>query len=112
MQYLVTMDYVDPGPMLAPQQIVGMERTAVLPGLEALARLESEGKILGGGLPVGERAIAFVVEADSNKELDELLVDLPLWGIVRTKVTPLHRFEDRLEQDRQLTEHLEQSLQQ
>ncbi len=112
MQYLVTMDYVDPGPLLAPQQFLGMERTAVLPGLEALARLESEGKLLGGGILVGERAAAFVVEADSNKELDELLVDLPLWGIVRTKVAPLHRFEDRLEQDRQFLERLEESLQQ
>ena len=32
MQYLVTMDFVDPGPLLAPQQLLGMYGTAVLPG--------------------------------------------------------------------------------
>lgn len=112
MQYLVTMDYVDPGPMFPPEGLIGLLRQSVLPGEEALVRLESEGKILAGGFPVGERAIAFVIEAESNKELDELLEDLPLWGIVKTKVTPLQRFEDRHDYDRQFLERLESTLQQ
>ena len=112
MQYLVTMDYVDPGPLLAPQQFLGMVRAAVLPGHEALRNLKSEGKILAGGFPLGERAIAFIAEADSPKELDALLQEIPFWGIVKTKVTPLQDFEDRHDQDRQFAEQLEQSLQQ
>jgi len=112
MQYLVTMDFVDPGPLLPPQQFLGMARTAVLPGHEAIINLKSEGKILAGGFPVGERAIAFIIEADSPKELDALLQGIPFWGIVKTKVTPLQDFEDRRDQDRQFTEQLEQSLQQ
>ena len=112
MQYLVTMDFVEPGPLLGPQQFVGMMRGMVLPGLEALANLKSEGKIVAGGLPVGERALAFIVEADSNKELDNLLEDIPLWGVVKTKTTPLQDIEDRLEHDRQFTERLESTLQQ
>ena len=112
MQYLVTMDFVDPGPLLAPQQLLGMYRTAVLPGHEALSNLKSEGKILAGGYPVGERAIAFIIEADSPKELDSLLLEVPFWGITKTKVTPLQDFEDRQDQDRHFAEQLEQSLQQ
>ncbi len=112
MQYLVTMDFVDPGPLLAPQQLLGMYRTAVLPGHETLISLRSEGKILAGGYPVGERAIAFIVEADSPKELDSLLLEIPFWGITKTKVTPLQDFEDRRDQDQQAAEQMEQSLQQ
>ncbi len=112
MQYLVTMDFVDPGPLLPPQQVVGMMRQAVLPGHEALNNLKSEGKIVAGGFPVGERAIAFIIEADSPKELDALLQGVPFWEITKTKVTPLQDFEDRRDQDRQFAEQLEQSLQQ
>jgi hypothetical protein len=83
-QYLLTMDFVDPGPLLPPQQLAGMMRQAVLPGHEALLNLKSEGKILAGGIPVGERAIAFIVEADSHKELDALLQEIPFWGIDKT----------------------------
>jgi muconolactone delta-isomerase len=112
MQYLVTMDFVDPGPLLPVQQYVGMMRQAVLPGHKALLNLKSEGKILAGGYPVGERAIAFIVEADSPKELDSLLMEVPFWGITKAKVTPLQDLEDRRDQDRQGAEQMEQSLQQ
>ena len=112
MQYLVTMDFVDPGPMLPTEQYAEMMRQVVLPGHEALKTLKSEGKILAGGFPVGERAIAFIIEADSPKELDALLQGVPFWGITKTKVTPLQDFEDRRDQDRQFTEQLEQTLQQ
>jgi hypothetical protein len=50
MQYLVTMDFVDPGPLLPTEQYVGMMRQVVLPGHEALKTLKSEGKILAGGV--------------------------------------------------------------
>ena len=89
-----------------------MMRQAVLPGHEALLNLKAEGKILAGGIPVRERAIAFIAEADSHKELDALLQEIPFWGIDKTKVTPLQDFEDRRDQDRQFTEQLEQALQQ
>ena len=112
MQYLVTMDFVDPGPLLAPQQLLEMYRTVVLPGHDAIIDLKSEGKILAGGNPVGERAIAFIVEADSPKELDSLLMEIPFWGITKTKVTALQDFEDRRDQDQQAAEQMEQGLQQ
>jgi hypothetical protein len=67
-QYLVTQEFVDPGPLLPPDQFARMGRTAVLPGHEALINLKSEGKVIAGGFPAGERALAFIVEADSPKE--------------------------------------------
>jgi hypothetical protein len=111
-QYLVTQELVDPGPLLPPDRLLGIHRSAVLPGFEALINLKSEGKIIAGGIPVGERAIAFIAEADSPKELDSLLLEIPFWGIVKTKVTPLQDFEDRQDQDRRDAEQLEQMLQQ
>jgi hypothetical protein len=111
-QYLVTQELVDPGPLLPPDRLLGMYRSAVLPGHEALINLKSEGKVIAGGYPVGERAIAFIVEADFPKELDSLLLEIPFWGIVKTKVTLLQDFEDRRDQDRQFAEQLEQTLQQ
>jgi Muconolactone delta-isomerase len=112
MQYLVTQEFVDPGPLLPPDRFLGMMRSAVLPGHEVLINLKSEGKVIAGGFPVGERAIAFIVEADSPKELDELLLEIPFWVITKTKVTPLQDFEDRRDLDRQGAEQLEQMLQQ
>jgi muconolactone delta-isomerase len=111
-QYLVTQEFVDPGPLLPLDQFARMGRMSVLPGHEALINLKSEGKVIAGGFPVGERAIAYVVEADSPKELDALLQGIPFWGIVKTKVTPLQDFEDRRDQDQQFIEQLEQSLKQ
>ncbi len=54
--------------------------------------------------------MAFIVEAESNDELDVLLHELPAWGVLKTSVTPLRRFEERLETERQFTEQLESSL--
>jgi muconolactone delta-isomerase len=110
-QYLVTVETVETGPLLPPEGVVGVLRQAVLPSIEALVRMESEGKILAGGIPVGERGAAFIVEADSNEELDGLLQDLPAWGIAKTKVTPLQRFQNRLEHTTQYADRMESSLQ-
>ncbi len=41
------------------------------------------------GYAVGERAGAFIFEADSNAELDSLLESLPYWGLIKINVTPL-----------------------
>ena len=62
-------------------------------------------------IPVGERAIAFIVEADSPEEVDSLLYGIPFWAVTKTKVTPLQDWGSRRELDRQATEQMEQSLQ-
>ena len=74
-------------------------------------KLKSEGKINGGRVPVGERALVLIFEAESNEELDSILQRLPLWGLAKWKVTPLENLEGRTARDRQFIEQLEQSLQ-
>ena len=111
MQYLVTGEFIDPGPLLPPDQFAGMLRQAILPSHDVLTNLKAEGKLLAGGYAVGERAAAFIFEVDSNEELDSLLRSLPYWGLVKMKATPLQDIEGRREGDRQLAERLEQSVQ-
>ena len=111
MQYLVTMETIEPDP-LPPEQLVELSRQAVLPTHDALLNLKAEGKIPILGVPVGSRTWLFVVDADSHKELDELLVGLPAWAITEMRVTPLHILEERAENDRRFIERLESELQQ
>jgi len=84
--------------------MVNALETTVLPSLDALADLEADGTIVGGGIPVGDRAMAFVIEADSNEHLDRLLHDLPIWGMLKWSVTPLEPFQVRAEQEREFIE--------
>jgi muconolactone delta-isomerase len=111
MQYLVTGEFIDPGPLLPPDQLAGMLRQAVLPSHDVLTNLKAEGKLLAGGYAVGERAAAFIFEVDSNEELDSLLQGLPYWGLVKMKATPLQDIEGRRERDRQQAEQIEQMMQ-
>ncbi len=111
MQYLVTGEFIDPGPLLPPDQLAGLLRQAVLPSHDVLTNLKAQGKLLAGGYAVGERAAAFIFEVDSNEELDSLLQGLPFWGLVKMKATPLQDVEGRRERDRQQVEQIEQMLQ-
>jgi muconolactone delta-isomerase len=79
---------------------------------DGLLNLKVEGKILTLGVPVGSRTWSFVIDADSHRELDELLVGLPTWAITETKVTPPHILEERAENGRRFIERLESELQQ
>jgi muconolactone delta-isomerase len=88
-----------------------MLRQAILPSHDVLTNLKSEGKLLAGGYAVGERAGAFIFEVDSNEELDSLLQNLPYWGLVKMKATPLQDIEGRRERDRQQAEQIEQMMQ-
>jgi len=78
----------------------------VLPGLEALIRLESENTLLAGGVPVSERGVVFIIDVPSNEELDQILRGLPLWGILEWQVTPLQSFEGRAFQERRMVQQM------
>jgi hypothetical protein len=78
----------------------------VLPGLEALIKLESDNKILAGGVPVSERGVVFIIDVSSNEELDQVLRGLPFWGMLEWQVTPLQGFEGRAFQERRMIQQL------
>ena len=63
----------------------------ILPSFDHLIKLEADNKILGGGLPVGDRAFVFIIEASSNEELDQLLRSVPMWGSLQWEVTMIWR---------------------
>ena len=89
-----------------PQDMIEILEDLVLPGLDALMRLESENTVLAGGVPVSERGVAFIIDAPSNEELDQLLRNLPLWEILEWQVTPLQTFEGRAFQERRTIQQL------
>ena len=78
----------------------------MLPTIEALARLESEGK-LRGGVVAGARAATFILKADSHDEANQILMGLPNWGVSKVQLTPLQSFEARLEHTQPVLERLE-----
>jgi hypothetical protein len=95
MQYLVTAEWIDPMGNIpaAPKEFARVIDQAVVPSMEALAKLSSEKKILAGGVPSGKRAVAFVLEASSNDEATELVQSVPFWIFMKWNVTPLESFE-------------------
>lgn len=98
MKYLVV---ATEGPGFAsPDEAVRVLEGNVLPTFDVLVQLEAEKTILAGGLPVGERSLVFIVEAASNEELDQLLRNIPMWGTLHWKVTPLQSFAGRAAQER------------
>ncbi len=106
MQYLVTMEFVEPGPLFSPQQLGQMVEQTILPSFDWLATLTAEGKILAGGVLAGTRTATFVVEAASHDELDQLVEGIPFWGVMKTTVAPLQAFARRAENDRALMERI------
>jgi hypothetical protein len=96
MQYLVEATRGPPLPPSADDAIALLE-AAVIPHFDYLLKLQGDGKILAGGLPVGERAFVCIIEAASNDEADRIVRDMPLWGVFDWKVTPLQSVVARKE---------------
>src|SRR5215510_4263714 len=111
MQYLVTMEFVEPGPLFSPQQLGQMVEQTILPSFDALAGLTAGGKILAGGVLAGTRTASFIVEADSNDELDQLVEGIPFWAVMKTTVVPLQSFAKRAANDRALLERIKSMAQ-
>ena len=106
MQYLVTMEFVEPGPLFAPQQLGQMVAEMILPSFDLLANLQTDGKVVAGGVVVGTRTATFIVEAANHDELDQLLEGMPWWGVMKTTVVPLQAFAQRAANDRALMERI------
>ena len=93
-QYMVTMDIHRADPLLPIDQLAGVIREAVLPSVERLMELKAQRKVVTGGYPVGQRAIVFIIETDSEEELYKILEDMPLSEVAKARVTELKSFEE------------------
>jgi muconolactone delta-isomerase len=104
MNYLV-IGSGGPG-LTVPEDMIELLEDYILPGFEALKKLQLENKILAGGVPVSERAVAFIIDAASNEELDQIMRALPLWPVLEWQVTPLQSFEGRAFHERRMLQQL------
>ena len=91
------------------EETVAVLEKGILPTFDALMKLEADKKILAGGLPIGDRAFAFIVEAASNDELDQLLRSIPAWGVLKWQVTALQTFAARAAQEREIVKELKKT---
>jgi Muconolactone delta-isomerase len=82
----------------------------ILPSFDAVKKLEEDGKILAGGLPVGDRVFTFIAEATSHEELDRMLRNIPAWRVLQWEVTPLQSITARAAQEREIIEELKQAM--
>lgn len=104
MKYLV-VGSGGPGFASESEALEILERV-VLPSFTELIRLEADKKIIAGGLPVGDRSFVFIVEAQSNDELDKMLRAIPMWGTLDWEVSALQSFSGRAELERQTVKAL------
>ena len=96
------------GPGLGtPEEGLALLENFVLPTLDQLGANDA---VLAGGLPVGERALAFIIEAESNAAADEMIRQLPMWSLITWEVTPLQSFAARAAIERGTVEHLKEML--
>ncbi len=95
------------GPGFAyPKEAVKVLEEIILPSFDQLVKLEKKKQILAGGLPVGERAFVFIVEASSNDEVDQMLRKIPMWGSLDWEVTALQTFAGRAAMERDIVKEL------
>ena len=100
MQYLVR---ASEGPGFAsPEEAAAVLEFGIIPFFDALLNLEAEKKILAGGLPVATRSFVFILEAASHDEADQVLRDLPAWGVLKWEVTPLQSVAGRAAKERSI----------
>ena len=74
--------------------------------LEILSKLKAKGKILAGGMPSGQRKHTFIIEAESNNEVTELVQRLPLWIEHKWEIIPLETWDHHLDFINQYREEL------
>jgi len=81
----------------------------IIPGLEKLDQWEQEGRVHGGGYTAA-RGGAFIIDADSSEEVDQLVTSLPHWGLTKVDVKPLISTSSILERSRALRQRLQEPV--
>jgi muconolactone delta-isomerase len=93
-QYMVSMNLLKADPLLDIGQLTNIVTQKILPSLDALKDLQSQGKVLAGGHPVGQRYVVLFMEAESEDEVRRVLGELPLSELGDMQVTELKSFEE------------------
>ena len=109
MRFLVTIDGSDIGVGMPPERLGQVIEQMVIPSLEQLAQWEREGRIHGGGYTAARGGV-FMIDADSNEEVDRLLTSLPYWGLVKIDVKPLIPTSALLERGRAMLQRMHERM--
>jgi hypothetical protein len=99
-QYLVTMNLTEAEPLIDIGHLTNIVTQKILPSLDALKDLQSKGKVLAGGHPVGQQYVMLFMEAESEEEVRKLVGELPLSELGDTAVTELRSFEELQDPDK------------
>ena len=110
MQYLVQMKLVPQGRPTTPDEGTAFIEQYIFPTLELCKKLQDEKKILAGGPTSGAVGLVLIVNAESARELDDLITSLPVWPRMETAVVPLTTFEGRAESLRPRLERQKEQL--
>jgi muconolactone delta-isomerase len=97
MQYLVQLKLSNSARPTTQEDGIAFLEQYIFPTLELCKKLQEEKKILAGGPVSGTVALALIVNAESARELDDLITSLPVWPRMETEVTPLTSFDGRVQ---------------
>jgi muconolactone delta-isomerase len=97
MQYLVQLRLKTSASPKTPEEGIAFIEQYIYPTLELGKKLQEEKKIIAGGPVSGMVALTLIVNADSAKELDDVVTGLPVWPLMDTEITPLSTFDVRKE---------------
>ncbi|MBB15653.1 hypothetical protein CMK22_10290 [Candidatus Poribacteria bacterium] len=96
MLYLVTTDHFSRSSPRTPEE-TELLHEQVTTSIEILSKLESQGKILAGGVISGQRRHIFIIDAESNEEVTELVQRLPFWIEHEWEILPLETWNHYLD---------------
>jgi hypothetical protein len=88
MRFLVTGEYVEVGSSVDLGRQRELLERVILPSWNMLIEWEQAGRV-SGGVFVGDRSVALLLEASSHEEAGELLASLPFWSLMKWMVRPL-----------------------
>lgn len=108
--YLVMMESVPISPAVAKRPMLNVMESMLVPGLQSLVDLQDKQVVLAGGAISGMKSVAFIVQAQSNDELNKVLMQLPLWDLMKTTVIPLDSLSSRLACEKQNVDAMKNSL--
>ena len=94
----------------SPQEAVMILEKVIIPSFERLLQLQKENVVITGGVPLGDRAFLFIMQASSNSEVDKVIRSIPAWPGLQWDVTPLQSLEGRVEFEKMVVSELKKQI--
>jgi hypothetical protein len=106
--YLVMLDMPAPKPALTLSESIGFMDARILPGYVYLDSLRKAGIPIFGGSYAVKNGCAFIIQANDNLQLQQLLKKCPLTEISNATILPLVSFGESLLKQKQELESLKE----